>query len=1323
MAEPPDATAPPPGLPPDLPLDLPLNLPLRGSRLVEASAGTGKTWTIAALYVRLVLGHGEGLGRALLPGEILVMTFTKAATRELSDRIRRRLVQAAAFFRQSEGDDGARGAGTRDPFLHALRESFAAGKPRHEAAWRLAAAAEAMDDASVHTIDAWCQRMLREHAFDSGCLFDEELQPNETQMLRQAAQDYWRQQVYPLRGDALGAVLAQWRNVAALIEDVRSLVEQPLPPGAGEGDLVDVLAAQARAIAARCAELKAGWAERVRHMRTWLDRELARKPKVVNLQARHVEDWLDALQAWVDDPGAEVPALSETAWERLTRADLAERAKGPLPADMPEGFDAMGPLRAALQALPRLPPLLRAHAVARVRQRMQHLKEQAGRYGYADMLQRLDDALDETRRGEHARQLRDRIVAQYPAALIDEFQDTSPRQLSIFDRVYRIADDDPARVLLLIGDPKQSIYAFRGADIHSYLRARAATAGRHHALAVNRRSTRALVRSVNALFAGAEARAGRGAFFFRDVAHPGSEGLPFEAVEAAGRGEALRRGRRERAGGTPDATAGGEVPALTFCIDTELRGLAEHRAQFAALCAERIVALLSDASATFTGGDDGPRRVEPGDLAVLVRTGTEAEAVQRALRRRGVPSVYLSDKDSVYQRLEAAELLRLLEAVAQPRHVRLARAAFATRLLGRTLPELLHLAADDLAFDTLCEHLRTLHGVWQTQGVLAMLRRALHLFDIPARLLAGSGDHGEARADDDGEGERRLTNVLHLAELLQAASRTVEGEPALVRWLAGQIEAARGDFTPAEELVLRLESDARLVQVVTVHKAKGLEYPVVFVPFASGYRDAAQLDDWVVERDAASGAPRLDLAPGKAALQAHDDERLQEDLRLLYVALTRARHALWVGAAALRIGSSKECQWHRSALGHLVSGEAPCDPSQIALDLHVLAEATPSIELEVLERGAHAGGAHVPATRWQPPAAEAALPPLRTYDGDFDRRWALASYSALVRDAAHGAAQVHGAVVPVEPTGPMEPLPTRVQRDADDDEEALAPAATDLPAERSDHGEGGGAAGRSGPWHRFPRGAFAGNFLHDQLEWLAGEGFALAGSPALREALVRRCERQGWGHRAADVVQWLQRVVSQPLPPLGVALDGLPGRVLPEMEFWLPADGLDVERLDALCREHLFAGEPRPALTPRVLRGLLMGFADLVFEHASPVHGPDGPDGPDGTSAVRHWVLDYKSNALGAGDADYTDDAMRTAMLRHRYDVQAALYLLALHRLLRRRLGERHEPGRDLGGAIYLFLRGVGHAGGGCVHVVAPPPLLHALEAMLPAARRVEVAE
>ncbi|MFO1285831.1 MAG: UvrD-helicase domain-containing protein [Rubrivivax sp.] len=608
------------------PLDA-LTLPLRGSRLVEASAGTGKTWTIAALYVRLVLGHGEGLGRALLPGEILVMTFTKAATRELSDRIRRRLVEAAAFFRHNsegngEGNSEVSSEGNADTFLRALRESYAPGAARETAAWRLSSAAEAMDDASVHTIDAWCQRMLREHAFDSGCLFDEELQPNETQMLRQAAHDYWRQQVYPLQGDALAAVLAQWRNVAALIDDVRKLAEKPLPEVDAEADLASLLAGWTSAQTARLAGLKAGWDRRADTMLAWLKQQWARRDCPLNKQSLGPASgarWLSALREWALDPHQAAPDVKKGA-ENLRASSLPLAAKGGPLGPVPAEFAEFGQLMDTLAATPRLVPLLRAHALARVRQRLQHLKQQAGRYGYADMLQRLDDALDEPARGAHAAQLRQRILAQYPAALIDEFQDTSPRQLSIFDRVYRIAGNDAARALLLIGDPKQSIYAFRGADIHSYLQARSATAGRHHALAVNRRSTKALVQAVNAVFAQAEARPGRGAFFFRDATQPAEEGLPFAPVEAAGRRRTrgARSTRPARSAATrarqrPAARTARAVSASTpNCAASANTARASPRSPPSA--SSRCSAAHPPRSRAATAGSR--KRLRPGDVAV-----------------------------------------------------------------------------------------------------------------------------------------------------------------------------------------------------------------------------------------------------------------------------------------------------------------------------------------------------------------------------------------------------------------------------------------------------------------------------------------------------------------------------------------------------------------------------------------------------------------------------------------------------------------------------------------------------------------------------------
>ena len=1252
----------------------PVTLPLWGSRLIEASAGTGKTWTIAALYLRLVLGHGgeNAFARPLLPSEILVMTFTRAATRELSDRIRSRLLTAAQCFRGDSPPDPG------DAVLIALLADHPSGPARSAAAWRLAMAAQSMDDAAVHTIDAWCQRMLREHAFDSGASFDEELNADERTMQLDAAQDFWRRQLYPLAGGALDVALGVWKNVAALADDARELVDAALPTAAAAqsslGALIECLSAQR---GAALAGLKAGWSQRAHDMQAWLDAQMTAKACPFNkskLRSQYYSPWLAALAAWADDPAADALGLTDTALRRLTPAGMEDALNGKHRVDLPDHFAAFERLLQARDELPGITGELRAFAAANIAQRLAELKRQAGTFGFADLLSRLDAALSPALNPGNAERLRARMLAQHPVALIDEFQDTSPLQSRIFDRLYRLADNDRASGLLLIGDPKQSIYGFRGADIHSYLTARRATVGRHYVLGTNHRSTQVLVAAVNHLFGQAESRAGAGAFMFRAAGDAGDAGaasaassqtlsdaanpLPFIPVAARGRAETF-------------VSSAGAEPAITLVLDAELTQADTSRRQFAARCAERIASLLNDARTGFDDPRIGFVRLRPADIAVLVRTGREAAAVRRELRRRAVASVYLSDQVSVFAGAEARDLLRWLRAVAAPLDVRLARAALATRTLGLSIAELARLAADDEAFDAHAAQLRQLHAIWRGQGVLTMLRQTLHRFDLPARWLAvpagfATGAENRVDGDGDGDGERRLTNVLHLAELLQAASAQLDGEQALIRWMAGQIAGEGGG---ADEQIVRLESDAELVKVVTVHKAKGLEYPLVFLPFACSFRAVVRARTRFVSLADEAGARTLYLQPSAAQIAAADRERQREDLRLLYVALTRARHALWVGVAALKGRRNAECLFHLSALGYLLGGARPTSADALAAQVGQAVEQCPDIALIP----AAAPGAR---TALQARGVPLALRELSVYAANFERRWGIGSFSALVRDL------------------PVTRLWSSGAAAARDDEVASFDAVA-TPADTRPIGLDAGAS--APPWHRFPRGAVPGNFLHDQLEWLAATGFDLATSSERREQLLRRCERQGWGARAADVVAWLAPLVATPLPPVGAALAGLRSP-LPEMEFWFPTAGLAAAKLDALCRAHLLAGRDRPALPERELRGMLMGFADLVFEHAG-----------------RYWVLDHKSNHLGPTDADYGADALEAAMAQHRYDVQAALYLLALHRLLRNRLGESYDPARHLGGAVFFFLRGFRGPAGGCYHLIPPPALLADLDALLSA--------
>jgi exodeoxyribonuclease V beta subunit len=1209
----------------------PLVFPLHGSRLIEASAGTGKTWTIAALYLRLVLGHGgeAAFSRPLLPSEILVMTFTRAATRELANRVRERLVEAAAFFRGQLDID--------DPYLAELAGAYPLEAERSVAAHRLVLAAETMDEAAIFTIDAWCQRMLREHAFDSGSLFDEELVSDERALFEDAAHDYWRQHIYPLGANALASVRECWKDVEALKGGVRELVTRTHLLGECAPEPLGTLVARVQAaLRAELAGLKEGWAARADEMERWIAGHRERQPKCFNgtkMRPDSLVKWFEALRVWANDPALVMPNLNKTAWDRLCPDGIIGAFAKDFTAEVPACFSFTAPLREALERLQPLSHALLRHAASHIAARMRELKARNRQFGFADMLERLKDALE----GPNGQALRQRIVLQFPVAMVDEFQDTSPDQYRIFDLLYRVADNEPERGLFLIGDPKQSIYGFRGADIHSYLAARRATTGRHYQLGVNYRSTSELVEAVNQLFRHAEGVGGQGGYpagafrFRRGEDNP----LPFDAVQA--------KGHRERLVG-----ADGAQHAMSVCCAGPMNQ-EEYREYFAHHCAEHIVGLLGDERVGFSDGERF-RRLMPADIAILVRDRREAAAVRRALVERKVASVYLSDKDSVVESEEAADVLRWLYAVANPLDGILARAAFATRTAGLPLGELARLSSDEVAWEARVEQLKNLHGAWQRQGVLAMLRRFVHELGLPARLLRQPG------------GERRLTNLLHLAELLQEASGQLEGEQALIRWLAEQVE---GLGEGGDERVLRLESDAELVKVVTVHKSKGLEYPLVYLPFAVTARRTDRRNRAFFEFVGIDGTRRLDLAMGDESLEAVDRARLEEDLRLLYVALTRARHYLWLGVAPISGRSKNENRLHDSALGYLLGGGEKIDAELLRERLERLRGGVEGIVLHDLTE---AQGRTLLAREDVRPELLGAP----RYEASFERDWSIGSFTSLVRHAM-------SAQLSASPTPP--PAPMRAQ------EETLLEEAPQVvtPPRIED-----------APWHRFPRGSVPGNFMHEQLEWMAAEGFHRADEPEFMLRLGQRIERAGWGNRLDDALAWLHAVVMTPLPPLGAALSALRDPV-PELEFWFPSERLDVVQLDRLCRARIMKGLDRPVLPERVLHGMLKGFADLVFEH-------DG----------RYWVLDYKTNALGPGDAAYTQAAMELGMAEHRYDIQATIYMLALHRLLKSRLGNAYEPRRQLGGAVFLFLRGIANADTrGCCVLGPDMELLAGLEALL----------
>ena len=1229
----------------------PLKFPLHGSRLIEASAGTGKTYTIAMLYVRLVLGHGDdnAFSSPLNPSQILVVTFTNAATQELRERIRRRLNEAAQCFLESEDK--------HDALLVELRKGFTKQK-WPACARRLQLASESMDEAAVSTIHAWCYRMLREHAFDSGSLFTQTLETDHSELLAEVVRDYWRRNFYALPEAKTAFIAENFASPESLQKALKPLLERTEAKykiGASDlqapDNLDELLSAKAEWAATE--KLLEGEARNTWHSdRGAIEGLVYEMRTVLHLKPyRGARDNIEACQAMLQDlakwcEGAHAPSELKKFGQRRFSLMGGNQPKNH------QAFKAIDTLFDHKETKQDIKPQLLLHALKEVSHAFQEAKRQRIELGQNDLLINLDKALQ----AEDGERLAQGIRVQYPIALIDEFQDTDPVQYRIFSSIYQPAEQRKDCGLFMIGDPKQAIYSFRGADIYTYLAAREATDGRHYTLGTNFRSTDAMVEATNHCFSVAE-KHGKAAFRFKK--DNGSNPVPFSTVNAKGRETTL-------------LLNGEPAKALTlWCLPCDqLLSQSTYMQQIAESAATAIQTWLSASADQPSGFRDAKGELtplRPADITILVRTWKEAKAIRNALARRNLASVYLSDKDSVFASQEAKDVLYLLKACAEPTNEGLVRAALACTGLGQSWAQLERFKEDEHEWEQVLERFRNLQQLWQQQGVLAMLHNLLASFAVPARMLALA------------DGERSLTNVLHLAEWLQRSAGELDGEHALIRHLAEQIES------PSDEEILRLESDADLIKVVTVHASKGLEYPLVLLPFVCNVR---KIDGNSTSPPMHHDVPDNDLViqlaknnrdnqadPATISFNRANDERISEEMRLLYVALTRARYATWLGVAPVSKQPNKEGKTYLSdgGFGYLLGGGALINTGNMDSLLENLVAGNP-----------HSDKTSAPTATdvaYSPPIINTQdIAPARTPARKLPSDWWVASYSAL-KYGSEQASQRSDETTPDQPQ--IEPASAQEANFLDQSEAEGSEGQTPVIGEATN-------------MHDFPRGADPGSFLHDLLEWAGEAGFAQAlnlPEQAIREVVARRCKLQKLDKWTDVLVTWLRSYLNTGFrisDNSSFSLASL-NTYQVEMEFFFASHQVPAARLDKLVTANTMkgpdghTGAARPPLKPNMLNGLFKGFIDLTFEH-------DG----------RYYVADYKSNHLGQDDASYDSAAMKKSMLEHRYDLQFSLYMLALHRQLKLRLGAAYDYDRHIGGAVYLFLRGAGASTQG-VYFERPP--------------------
>jgi len=1150
-----------------------------GLHLIEASAGTGKTWTITALYILLLLEQ------QMRPEEILVVTYTKSATAELRDRIRTRVSDTLELFTS--------GRPPRDELEKILLGTRCTD--RDMAIKLLTRALYSFDDAAIFTIHGFCQRALLENAFESGSLFDTEMVSDQATILRDVCDDFWRTHVMTESDGFLKRLTAEGYTPAKLAAPFKGHYQNPaltIIPAVEDPDLTALIAG----CDALVPDLKRIWElENAAIILQLLRANLSQtsyKPAQIDAAASGLDRWFAAGDASTPCPGMRL---------FTTAAVLGGQKKGSSTPEHPF-FALCQQIYAALQAVEQAyrARLIHHQTVLHgwVRQELTRRKQGMNLRCYDDLLLDLHRALTGDNGAELARNLRTR----YHAALIDEFQDTDPLQWQIFHRIGDQADYP----LFLIGDPKQAIYSFRGADIFAYIAAGQAVAPPNRAtLVTNRRSVQPLVTAVNSLFEAAD-----DPFLCKDIS--------YKRV-ASGRepGQMLLRN------GQPL-----KQPLQFWVYPREDQSQPARKNEACRTIVRTVageIARLLDGSCEIID-KRGRRAVGPGDVAVLVKAHYQADLVQAALNAIDIPAVQHGSA-TIFESIEALDMLRILRAVHEPSRERLLREALLTSSMGLSANEVAgYLTPDgqDKAWDSWLLLFRRLRDTALAGGIIAMAELLLGECGLRRRCLARQG------------GERILTNILHCVELLHCAEREhTSGLEALILWLERRITADVED----ETALLRLETDENAVQLSTIHASKGLEYPIVFLPFAWDPPASRTLQVLFHDDD---GALTLDL--GSDQLEEHKAltrrERAAEAARLLYVAVTRAEFLCYIAWGSISDANS-------SPLFRLLHGSTVKDSktfksypdSNILADINGLASRAGGLAAALLP-------VDTSAPPYQPVAGDVPAAVCRSLTQAIVNDWRVTSFSGIIAGSER----------------PQQP------RDYD----ALSGTTSDAPDVETEPSPDARSI------FDFPRGAAAGTCLHEIFERL---DFAALSTSHVTQNCRARLLANGYQE------QWLPAVTAMVTAVTRSALladtpafnlSQLPqGAWQTELEFFLPIRQLSPENLkrlfDGLLEPSLHGGFDNilESLDFRQSRGMLHGFMDMVFVHAG-----------------RYYIIDWKSNHLGSSCQQYSMTDMTRSMAEHAYILQYHLYALALDRYLRLRLpGYSYDA--HFGGAIYIYLRGV----------------------------------
>jgi len=1135
---------------------------------VEASAGTGKTYAISMLVLRFITELEVPID------QILIVTFTKAATEELKERIRARIVEARNILltRVPVDDDTlarwAAGAKKKDLYIELLDRALLD-----------------IDKGSIHTIHGFCQRMLQEQALESGQLFEVELVADISTVRHQVADDFWRNRLYHLAPIHCAIVTSQFESPEQLLADVgnlsqgKPLVEPDVPPlNQILADFDDAYQNLALRFLNHSVSLKDYFQKGIE------------EGMFKSIFARSFSSWWDTLNDYFAGRSQELPDNISL----LGRRHLVDQLDGrkirnekkmlflhdwPLPDAEVDMFN---------ESIRQINLGFRVKLFHQLKEDVDLRLRRLGKVSFNDLVVRLSEALT----SKNGKFLTDILAKRYRIGLIDEFQDTDWAQYHIFSTIFSANN----QYLYLIGDPKQAIYKFRGADIFSYFKARE-EAGFQWTLDKNYRSHPALVHAVNTIFVSRS-----NSLFF--------DHLPFHPVNPAkdDRDFYLSAGDKD-------------LSSMVYCqlapneqSKDERWSSGKAADQFLTFILDEIITLLYGNQPVMIMDGDRCRPLTARDIGVLVRSNSQAYRYHQAFATAGIPSIVTGQK-TVFKSQECKQLLLLMQSLCMPSDTRQLKKALALDWFGLNGQELYHLFQDDIEFDKVSNRFHSYSQLWHKSGFLSMMNHLLNSEGVFDYLAVSQMP------------ERRLTNIQHLLELIQVIeSKENFGPEQTLVWL----QASRDEDQSMDETELRLESDEETVKIVTMHSAKGLEYPVVFCPFLWYRSSRLKKMTSMVSCHNENNELLVDLGSADFDLRRERavQEETAEELRLFYVAVTRASLRCYVMWADVKPYRTVEDSFN-SAFGYLFFPEGRCsfEDQQQKLKSYCQHGGCEHRLIHMEEEIAKADVSHLKPSMQQLQAKELS-------DRTLQNRWQMSSYTALAS--------------------------LTLQKFADDDKEDEQVAG---PVKESEE-----------QVINLPAGARFGNIVHELLENISFNRLARKEDCSI--LIDQQCDRYGVKVDKQSLITLLYQTVTTPLVSndrgksggVDFSLSLLDERTLiKEMGFYFGLSKSSSSQVnDILAHESTFS-----PLSHREMEGYLTGFIDLICLHGG-----------------RFYILDYKTNLLGEKYSDYTYNNMVRSMKSHNYGLQYWIYTLVLHRYLSRWYpGYRYE--HHFGGVFYLFVRGM----------------------------------